>query len=431
MKRKVLLFILMTTCMTLFTYFISNLSLDEIWNYGFSYNIAKGAIPYRDFNIVVMPFYSLIMAIPLKIIGNNLFIFHLSNAILISSILTLIDDGKSLNSICICLYIMILYQVYGYNCFIMILLILVLYLENSKHKYKSEIIGLLLGCILATKQNIGAVLFIPYIINSKQKIKSVYFYLIPITLIIIYLILNNNLMECIDYCFLGLGNFKDNFYIASSILIIILLIIIIYLINKYRKTKDINYLYLLFFQIINYPLIELYHFLVGVIPIVYYLLIKENNKYINLVLYIFPIIFCLHSIITIKPVFSDINIYKYRNVGNNSDDRCKEIMSFINTNNDSKVFIFTGYSYFIKIGLNEKIDKYDLINIGNMGSKEEKYITDIEKMCKNKNCIFIMNKDQFNVYRSQLNPIIKDYVLTNYDYCGKVATNQSYYCKKK
>ena len=160
MKRKVLLFITMTIIMVLFTYFLNivHADCDELWNYGFSYNIAKGAIPYRDFNMVVMPFYSLIMSLPLKIFGNNLFVFHLFNAILISLILTIIDDGKSLNSICICLLIMILKNAYGYNCFILILLILIMYLENSEHKYKNEIIGLSLGCILATKQNIGLVL---------------------------------------------------------------------------------------------------------------------------------------------------------------------------------------------------------------------------------------------------------------------------------
>ena len=35
------------------------------------------------------------------------------------------------------------------------LLILILYLQSKDYKYKEEIIGVLLGCILATKQNIG------------------------------------------------------------------------------------------------------------------------------------------------------------------------------------------------------------------------------------------------------------------------------------
>ena len=33
-------------------------NMDEIWNYGFSYAIRLGEIPYRDFNMVLPPFYS-------------------------------------------------------------------------------------------------------------------------------------------------------------------------------------------------------------------------------------------------------------------------------------------------------------------------------------------------------------------------------------
>lgn len=41
----------------LFNTFCNNLTIDEIWNYGFSYNIATGLIPYKDFNMVITPLY--------------------------------------------------------------------------------------------------------------------------------------------------------------------------------------------------------------------------------------------------------------------------------------------------------------------------------------------------------------------------------------
>lgn len=37
--------------------FFLPLNGDEIWNYGFSYNIAKGLVIYRDFNVMVTPLY--------------------------------------------------------------------------------------------------------------------------------------------------------------------------------------------------------------------------------------------------------------------------------------------------------------------------------------------------------------------------------------
>ena len=60
--------------------FIPN-NLDEIWNYGFSYAIRLGEIPYKDFNMVLPPLYSYIMAIPLLVANNYLsfVIFHSIN----------------------------------------------------------------------------------------------------------------------------------------------------------------------------------------------------------------------------------------------------------------------------------------------------------------------------------------------------------------
>ena len=435
MRRKIILFSVMTIFMTIFSYFFTIVNGDELWNYGFSYNIVKGAIPYKDFNMVLLPLYSLIMAIPLRFIGNNLFVYHLSNAIFICSILTIVDNNKTFNTICLFLFITLESFVYGYNCFIMTLLILALYLENSKYKYKNELIGIVLGCILATKQNIGIMLFIPYILHSKEKIKSICYYLIPITITIIYLIFNDALFECIDYCFLGLKNFNSNFIIKSPIFIIIIIILIIFLINRYRKTKDINYLYLLFFLTINYPLFEIFHFMIGIIPLVYYLLEKENNYYLNMVLYSFPIvIICLayiHPIITNGLYLSNIDVYKYRNVGENVDSESIKIVNFIGDNSNPKIFNFTLYSYFVKIAMDKKIDKFDLINKGNMGSNEEKYIEDIDKTCRNKKCLFLINEYIFEAYGSQTNPIIKDYVINNYEFCKNITHSNSLYCKKK
>ena len=37
---------------------LNKVTYDEIWNYGFSYNIANGLMPYRDFNMVLTSFIS-------------------------------------------------------------------------------------------------------------------------------------------------------------------------------------------------------------------------------------------------------------------------------------------------------------------------------------------------------------------------------------
>ena len=44
---------------------------DSIWNYGFSYSIAKGQIPYRDFTMIIPPFYNYLMSIGLIIFSHD------------------------------------------------------------------------------------------------------------------------------------------------------------------------------------------------------------------------------------------------------------------------------------------------------------------------------------------------------------------------
>lgn len=438
MKKKIILILFLTLFIFSFNYFIFHKIIDdcdEIWNFGFSYNIAKGAIPYRDFNMVVLPLYSLLMSIPLRIFSNSLFIFHLFNAIYISIIIAIISDNEKDIAIVLALFMIIVNPIYGYNCFIVMLLILILYLQSKDYKYKEEIIGILLGCILATKQNIGIVLFFPYIFHSKHKLKSILCYLVPITLVAGYLVINNALFECIDYCFLGLRNFSNNFLVTLPILVVFDIVIITYLIIKYRKTKDINYIYLACFQVINYPLFEIYHFIIGTLPVIYYLIVTENNKYINYVFIIFPIIIILIVYVPrminngINP--SSINNFKYRNVTDKATKEQDQLTEFIYSNKDSRIFIFNFYSYFIKISLDKKLDKFDLINIGNMGADESKYIKEMDKICSNKKCIFILDEKAFTTYTSQINPIVRDYVLNNYDYCGKINSRDSYYCNKK
>ena len=55
------------------------ISNDEIWNYGFSYNIASGLIPYKDFNMIITPFYPFLGSLFLIFLGKNLVVFHIFN----------------------------------------------------------------------------------------------------------------------------------------------------------------------------------------------------------------------------------------------------------------------------------------------------------------------------------------------------------------
>ena len=57
---------------------------DEVWNYGFAYNIFKGLIPYRDFNMVIPPLYPFIMSIFFFLFSPNLLTMYIINTLMIS-----------------------------------------------------------------------------------------------------------------------------------------------------------------------------------------------------------------------------------------------------------------------------------------------------------------------------------------------------------
>ena len=63
---------------------IQQINLDEIWNYGFIHSIYSGLIPYKDFNMVLTPFYPFIMSIPLHIFGSSILIVHIFSSLMIT-----------------------------------------------------------------------------------------------------------------------------------------------------------------------------------------------------------------------------------------------------------------------------------------------------------------------------------------------------------
>ena len=95
--RYVLLFLFFFIVTFLYNFFLLNSNCDEIWNYGFSCNIANGLIPYKDFNMVVTPLFSFIGVLFIKIFGNHIYAYDIYIAVIVSiiSILCYKKFGKN------------------------------------------------------------------------------------------------------------------------------------------------------------------------------------------------------------------------------------------------------------------------------------------------------------------------------------------------
>jgi hypothetical protein len=140
--KKVLPFVILYVLFVISILFFVRINMDEVWNYGFSYAIRLGEIPYKDFNMVITPVYSLIMAIPL-LISNNYVLMVLFHSLLLTITSYFVYKTYKEKGILLLLLSFIIYTVITptYNSFIFMILLLLLYFESSKNKKKNFFIN--------------------------------------------------------------------------------------------------------------------------------------------------------------------------------------------------------------------------------------------------------------------------------------------------
>lgn len=72
--KYIVLFIVAFVISFVYEFFIARLGMDEVWCYGFAYNISKGLVPYRDFNMIITPLYSFAGSLFIKISDFQIFL---------------------------------------------------------------------------------------------------------------------------------------------------------------------------------------------------------------------------------------------------------------------------------------------------------------------------------------------------------------------
>lgn len=429
-NKKTILELLIIFIITLvYNLVIQPLNQDEIWNYGFAYNIATGLLPYKDFNMVITPLYPFLGSIFLIIFGKSLLIYHIFNAITCTIIFYLIKKLIPRGYYIVYAFIL-LFSLPNYSLFCVLLLYLLMLMEEKKSN--NYLIGIVLALTFLTKQHIGIMLCIPTLFTKNKEVilKRIIGFLIPTTIFIIYLLATKSLYQFIDYAFLGISSFGEK-NLLITIWIILPLVSIIYLIYKYIKTKDIKALYLLFFQIISYPIFDTYRVLLCFIPVVGYFLSKLKLV-IKITRYAFIIFIIILFSTNIYQIFknnnypNDTTVYKYRNIDKNTEHQLNIIKNYMIES--EKVYIIDENAYFIKLELEEPITKYDLLNDGNMGKDGHvKIIKGIENNCKEKKCLFLMKKEEINNNTlSQTNQDIINYVNDNYKEIDKISVYTVY-----
>lgn len=440
MKKYKIIVVFVIVCVAVFcySYFYSTLFLDEIWNYGFSYNIVKGLIPYKDFNMIVTPFYSFLGALFIQVFGHHLWSIHILNSLMISLMMLLMyfNIGKR---VLFYFPILLLYCYPGYNLFCLFLMIILIMICEKEFKNKDVVLGLLCGIFFLTKQTVGICMFIPMIYYSKNKLKSFVSYCVPILLFVIYLLFYNAFYQFIDYCFLGMFDFGEQNRIFLFLPIeIIICILLGYMLIKSRFS-DKKLFYILMFQIMTVPIVDDYHFMIGFLSVYYWFLERVKVKKYQIKYYFVIILFATWYWNYMANGYGNFHFYgdkssylygryveKYIEVGMTD---ISDYMEFVKDDYD-RVFLFTQNSYMIKLNTSYLLNKFDLINNGNMGYHgDKKYIRELDELCSRVTCLFItyhfeINDD--NPKGSQTSSKIIDYVYENYNKIGEEGSFDLY-----
>ncbi len=420
--KNIIKYIIIFIVILVFNLIIMDITGDETWNFGFSYNISNGLIPYKDFNLVITPLFPFIMSIPLHIFGTNILVFDIVWAIIMTLTSYLIFNLiKEKGWIVFLSYFFIFPIIYpNYNLFIYSILIFIIWVEkNNKSDY---LIGFLLALSVLTKQSVGLCLLLPsliYLKTPKKILKRFIGFIIPIIIFVIYLYVTGAMNDFIDLCILGLFDFAEsngNFINIYVFLTIILLIIILIFIKK-TPTNIYNY-YALAFLSINIPLFDIYHFYISLSFFLVVLFLNYDIKIpLNLKLFTFGIIIIISFIyiqdkLQTKVIYpNNINKYEYRFISYDEIIFINKFLDFMDKNSNKKIINFTSYSYFSKIVTNQKINKLDLINRGNWGYNGSKKILDEIK--KNKDAIFIINEESLSHPRDQIDKNALKYIISN------------------
>ena len=399
MKKNFLILLLLFILLLIFNLFLYPITLDEIWNYGFSYNILNGKIPYLDFNIVLTPLFSFIMTLPLMIFGNNILVFNIFNIFIILGCFlllhSLIDDNMWLCALIFFIPFPILYP--SYNLFLLLLFLYLIYLEKNE---KSDcLIGFIVGCLILTKQSVGVFLLLPcllyYLKNKKKFISRLIGCIIPCSIFLIYLLITKSFMSFLDLCLFGLFDFAGNNSVTSKFyLFVFILICLVTIIFIVKEPKNIYNYYALMFYSISMPLFDAYH--VGFQILVFVLLCFINFNFLKrLPIYSFAIFLVVYAclfvsysygnISSFKKMYpNNINHFEYRYLGSKQVDFTNEVSNYIKKNKDYKYMFLDSNGYYFRIINDESASYLDLINMGNWGyNGSDKLINSIKKLPKN------------------------------------------------
>ncbi len=401
--------------------------LDEIWNYGFIHNIYMGRIPYKDFNMVITPFFPFLFSLPFHIFGSNFLVIDICQSLLIVGTYILLEKliGKNANIFLIYLFINYDMLYASYNYFIFFLFLVLIYMERKK--CNDYLIGIIIGLAVLTKQSVGgclALVSLYYVFKDKDLKKlgrRILGALVPVVIFIIYLFGTNSYKQFFDLCILGLFDFGANNYAGNRAFIIIyifLLGVVCYYIFKRRDCIDKYYVLVL--SVMAVPMFDFFHIRFFALGVILLVLEKINIKRLKLDLFMYGSmlgIVIVNFMVGIDGTITypnPIKHFEYRYISDAHIKETKEVNKVLKKYSDRELLLLFEQSYYYKILNDWDINYFDLINTGNWGYNGSKKLR--SELKKKDEAVFVINRKSYEGTRQTDKTALK-YVLDN---CTKI-----------
>lgn len=432
--NKRLIFVFCFTMLTLVFFAFSRNIIDSIWNYGFSYAISKGQVPYRDFTMIIPPLYNLVMSLGLYISSNNL-MFLVEQAIMVTVLFYLLHkmykDNAWIFLAVMCFPFFVAFCP-TYNFFLFFLFVIILYLEkNTRNDF---LIGIFLACMVLTKYTVGVFFLIPSVIlyfkERKRLLKRILGFVIPCLLFLIYLLVTKSFVQFFDLCVFGLFDFaKSNTILFTPLFFVSAIFFLISLFCVIKDKKNILNWYVLFSFSVMLPIFTRYHFYVYTMFFSLLFIsknLKVNDKYIrNISLFIclITVIFNFFFTGAYKRIerFSDVNNFEYYFTLKGSKKAFSQAdLLYDKYKKKGNVIVLATNTAFLKVANGDEFTYFTVLNKGNFGFNGTNKM--IERVKKSHNCYFMIFKDDywfakedkvFHYEKSQFDYEIVDYIIDN------------------
>ncbi|MDD6756602.1 MAG: hypothetical protein PUE33_00875 [bacterium] len=418
---------------------------DTIVNYGFSYAITRGEIPYVDYNLIIPLFSPFLYSIFLFVCKSFLFYYIVQSifVVLFFVVVSKLLDNKWYLLLPIVFLgfpipiVTILFP--GYNFVLLFLLILAIYCEiRGKNDY---LIGFILGLMILTKHSLGILFLLPsflYFKNLKKIGKRFVGAIIPISIFLLYLFFSNSFSEFVNLCILGLFDFAgENSTVMEYWLWLPFLVCFGYVFFCIlKRKKDIFGYYVLISSFFVYPLFDAYHLSFFLFLTMCLFLYYSKFTCKRIAFHIFVFLVFLASLWTFITLHFQDGLYYFQNYPHyplrylkHSDRKSyQEIQGFMRKWEKPVILFGLGTeNYFYKITNDLDITYFDLPNYGNYGFDGTKMMIEKFEKLPNYSAILIdENVLEDDSYYQQYYKELAYYVIENYHKLKKVGRYTAY-----